>query len=102
MQELGEPYRALWDRLTKTHGERDAARVFSKIVAALVEHGEGAVTTALAPVIQSERAALSALREQVEKVTLPQRIAVPEPLAGYEVEASKASDYNFLLEGSVS
>jgi transposase len=102
MQELGEPYRALWDMLTKTHGERDAARVFSKIVAAIVEHGEGAVTTALEPVIQSERAALSALREQVEKVTLPQRIAVPEPLAGYEVEASKASDYNFLLEGSVS
>jgi hypothetical protein len=32
----------------------------AKIVAAIVAHGEGGVTAALAPVIQSERAALSA------------------------------------------
>jgi transposase len=102
MRELGEPYRALWGMLTKTHGERDAARVFAQLVAAIVEHGEGAVTAALEPVLQSERVALSALREQVAKVPLPQRIAVPEPLAGYEVEAGKASDYDFLLEGPLS
>ena len=87
--------------LTQTHGERDAARVFAKIVAAIVEHGEGAVTAALASVLQSERAALHALRAQITTITLPERVAVPEPLAGYEVEASKASDDNFLLEGSL-
>jgi transposase len=101
LQELGEPYRALWSMLTQTHGERDAARVFAKLVAALVEHGEGAVTAALASVLQSERAALSALRTQMETITPPERIAVPEPLAGYEIEAGKASDYDFLLEGSL-
>jgi hypothetical protein len=37
----------------------------------------------------------------IESITLPERIAVPEPLAGYEVEASKASDDDFLLEGSL-
>jgi hypothetical protein len=102
MQELGAPYRNLWGMLTKTPGERDAARVLAKIVAAVVEHGAGGVTAALAPVIQSERAALSALQEQMAQVTLPQRIAVPEPLAGDEIEAGKASDYHFLLEGSLS
>jgi hypothetical protein len=102
MQELGEPYRVLWGMLTKTHGERDAARVLAKIVAAIVAHGEGGVTAALVPVLQSERVALSALQEQMTQGTLPKHIAVPEPLAGYEVEAGKASDYNFLLEGSVS
>jgi hypothetical protein len=101
LHELGEPYRALWSMLTQTHGERNAARVFAKIVAALVEHGEGAVTAALASVLQSERAALSALRTQMATITPPARIAVPEPLAGYEIEAGKASDYDFLLEGSL-
>jgi len=65
------------------------------------EHGEGAVTAALASVLQSERAALHALRAQIATITLPERVAVPEPLAGYEVEASKASDDDFLLEGSL-
>jgi transposase len=102
MQELGEPYCALWGMLTQTHGERDAARVLAKLLAAIVEHGEGSVTAALAPVIQRERIALTALQEQMTQETRPQCIAVPEPLAGYEVEAGKASDYNFLLAGSVA
>jgi hypothetical protein len=67
-----------------------------------MEHGEGSVTAALAPVIQSERIALTALQEQMTQGTRPQRIAVPEPRAGYEVEAGKASDDHFLLAGRVS
>jgi hypothetical protein len=102
MPELGEPYRILWGMLTHTHGERDAARVFAKLVAAIVEHGESGVTAALAPMIQSERAALGILQEQRAQLTCPQHIAVPEPLAGYEVEAGRASDDDFLLEGSLS
>jgi transposase len=101
MQELGEPYRALWGMLTQTHGEREAARVFAKIVAAIVAHGEETVTAALEPVLQSEQAVLGALCTQGETMPLPVRIAVPEPLAGYEVEAGNARDYDFLLEGSL-
>src|SRR5215471_2193086 len=106
MQELGEPYRALWGLLTKTHGERDAARVLAKIVAAVVEHGEDGVTAALTQVMRDEsaplhRAALQTVHERLEALPVPTRIAVPEPLAGYEVEAGKARDYDFLLEGSM-
>jgi transposase len=40
LPEFGEPYQTLWSLLTQTHGEREAARVFAKIVAAIVAHGE--------------------------------------------------------------
>lgn len=101
LPELGEPYQTLWAMLAKTHGEREAARVVAKLVAAIVVHGEGAVTTALTQVMQSESADLHGVRERLKAVPLPTRIAVPERLAGYEVEAGKASDDDFLLAGGL-
>jgi transposase len=101
LPELGEPYQTLWTMLSKTHGEREAARVLAKLVAALVAHGEGDITTALTQVMQRERADLHVVRERLEAVPLPTRIAVPARLAGYEVEAGKASDYDFLLAGGL-
>jgi hypothetical protein len=47
------------------------------------------------------RAALQTVHEQLEAVPVPTRIVVPERLAGYDVEAGKARDYDFFLEGSV-
>jgi transposase len=47
LPELGEPYQTLWHMLAQTHGEREAARVVAKLIAAIVAHGEGDVTTAL-------------------------------------------------------
>jgi hypothetical protein len=85
--------------LAKTPGEREAARVVAKLVAAIVAHGAGAVVTALTQVMQSESAELHVVRERLQAVPLPTRIAVPERWAGYEVEAGKASDYDFLLTG---
>jgi transposase len=99
LPELGEPYQTLWHLLAKTHGEREAARVVAKLVAAIVAHGEGSVTPALTQVMQGEGAALHMVRKRLEAVPLPTRIAVPERWAGYEVEAGKASDYDFLLAG---
>ena len=101
LPELGEPYQTLWYLLSKTHGEREAARVVAKLVAAIVAHGEGDVTTALTQVMQCEGADLHAVHKRLEVVPLPSRIAVPERLAGYEVEAGKASDYDFLLAGGL-
>lgn len=98
---LGEPYQSLWSMLTKTHGEREAARVVAKLVAAMVAHGEGHVTAALTQMMQSACPVLQAVHERLEALPLPTRIAVPECLAGYEVEAGKASDYDFLLAGGL-
>jgi len=101
LSELGEPYQTLWNLLAQTHGEREAARVVATLVAAIVAHGEGAVTTALTQVMQGEGADLHAVHERLEAVPLPTRIAVPERLAGYEVEAGKASDDDFLMAGGL-
>jgi transposase len=101
LPELGEPYQTLWAMLAKTPGEREAARVVAKLVAAIVAHGEGVVTTTLTQVMQHEEADLHAVHARLEAVPLPTRIAVPERLAGYEVEAGKASDYDFLLAGGL-
>ena len=101
LPELGEPYQTLWDMLAQTHGEREAARVVAKLVAAIVAHGEGAGTTTRTQVMQHEDADLQAVHTRLEAVPLPTQIAVPERLAGYEVEAGKASDYDFLLAGGL-
>src|SRR5499427_1321594 len=101
LPELGEPYQTLWDMLAQTHGEREAARVVAKLVAAIVAHGEGAVTTTLTQGMQREEADLHPVHAQLEAVPLPTQIAVPERLAGYEVEAGKASDDDFLLAGGL-
>jgi hypothetical protein len=61
--------------LTESHGGKEAARVFSRILGATLEHGEEAVA--------GER--LSA-------------VAVPEALCGYQVEAARAKDYDWLLQ----
>ena len=101
LPELGEPSQTLGAMWAKTHGEREAARVVTKLVAAIVVHGEGAVTTALTHVMQSESADLHGVREWLQAVPLPTRIAVPERLAGYEGEAGQASDDDFLLAGGL-
>jgi hypothetical protein len=76
--------------LTKTHGERAAARMVAKLVAAIVARGAGNVTAALTQMMQSARPALQMVPERLEALPLPTRIAVPECLAGDEVEAGKA------------
>jgi hypothetical protein len=101
LPELGEPYQTLWNLLAKTPGERDAARVVAKRIAAMMAHGAGDVTTALTQGMQGEGADLHMVRERLEAVPLPTRMAVPERLAGYEVEAGKARDYDFLLAGGL-
>lgn len=101
LPELGEPYQTLGHMLAKTHGAREAARVVAQLVAAIVAHGEADVTTALRQVMQREKAALHAVHERLEAVPLPTRIAVPARLAGSEVEAGQASDYDFLLAGGL-
>jgi hypothetical protein len=101
LPDLGEPYHTLWGMLAQTHGEREATRVFAKIVAAIVAHGEGNITVTLTQVMHGKRTDLHTVHEELEAIPLPTRITVPECLAGYEVEAGKARDYDFLLAGEL-
>lgn len=93
--ELGEPYGRLWELLVKRHGALEAARLLSRIVGAIVDHGEAEVAAALSAAMAQQR--LDLLELQVSPST-PRCIAVPAALATYAVETARAADYDWLLQ----
>lgn len=93
--ELGEPYGALWRLLVDTHGPREAARVFARVLGAVVDHGEDAVAQAVKAALASNRGDLLELG-RVLTPPKPLRTAVPPSLAGYEVEAASVAAYDHL------
>ena len=95
LAELGPPYGELWQVLTATHGERDAARVLSKIVGAVAGHGEEPVRQALDRAL----ARMAGAPQPEGRRALP-LAEVPEALRGYTVEAAQARDYDALLVGA--
>jgi transposase len=101
VRELGAPYDRLWAMLTERYGEKEAARVFSRILGATVDHGEELVADALQAALSRGRFDLLALSKHLEDRPRRSRsVAVPEALSGYRVESASASDYNWLLGGS--
>jgi len=99
LAELGEPYGELWKVLAGTHGERDAARVLAKILAAVLDHGEQAVRHAIEQALAAGRQDLLALAPELHQA--PQRAEVQAPVAlrAYSIEASCAANYDLLLVG---
>jgi transposase len=97
--ELGEPYGQLWEVLVGRHGAMEAARLLSRIVGAIVDCGEEQVTAALSRALSQQRCDLLDLQAPA---LMPQRIEVPAELATYAVETARATDYDWLLEGSLS
>jgi len=98
LAELGEPYGKLWQVLATTHGEREAARVLSKILAAVLDHGEQAVRQAIDQALASGRQDLVALAPRLQQKTVKQ-VEVPVALQGYPIEAGCAANYDILLMG---
>ena len=98
LAELGEPYGNLWELLVATHGEREGARVLAKVLAAIVDHGEDAVSQALEVALSAGTADLRALTLARESLASPS-ISVPAALAGHYVESGRAADYDWLLAG---
>lgn len=95
VSELGSPYQKLWELLSDTHGSMEAARILTRILAAIVDHGEEAVKQAVELSLVGDRPNLLGLR-------LPKRyhphVVVPESLANIEVEAVRAASYDRLLQ----
>ena len=48
VRELGEPYGKLWEMLTERYGEKEASSILSRILGAVLDHGECPVGDALA------------------------------------------------------
>jgi transposase len=101
VRELGTPYDKLWAMLTERYGEKEAARVFSRILGVAVDHGEEPVAGALQAALSRGRFDLLALGEHLEdRQRQPRSVAVPEALSSYRVESANATDYDRLLGGS--
>lgn len=98
--ELGEPYGALWGMLTERYGQKEASSILSRILGAVLDHGEGPVSEALATALSEGRTDLLALAghltDRHERVG---SVAVPEALSGYRIEAANSADYDRLLAG---
>ena len=97
MAELGEPCGRLWRLLSQTHGPRKAARLLASVLAALVRQGEEVVSKALEVALEAGHCDLARLHERLHPRRL-QVVAVPEKLRLYQVEAARATDYDWMLE----
>jgi len=99
VEELGEPYGRLWSLLESRYGPQEAARVLSKVLGAIVDHGSQAVAEALEAAFQAGRCDLLALSSRLQKTTM--MVEVPAALQGYRIEAGSPTDYDVLLAGGV-
>jgi transposase len=100
VRELGEPYGRLWGMLTERYGEKEASSVLARILGAVLDHGEGPVSDALASALSEGRTDLLALASRLDdRGGRLESVAVPEALSGYRVEASDPADYDRLLTG---
>jgi len=97
--ELGEPYGKLWSLLESCYGPQEAARVLSRVLGAIVDHGSQAVAGALEAAFQAGRCDLLALSSRLQQATV--MVEVPAALQGYQIEAASPADYDVLLAGGV-
>ena len=97
--ELGEPYSRLWSLMVGRYGSQEAARVLSRILGAVVDHGSQAVAEALEAAFQVGRCDLLALSSRLKSTSV--MVEVPAALQGYQIEAGSPSDYDVLLARGV-
>ncbi|MEM7582462.1 MAG: IS21 family transposase, partial [Acidobacteriota bacterium] len=89
--ELGSPFDRLWPLLVPRYGELGAARVISRLLGALCDHGQAAVAQALEATLEAQT------ETAPETAPAPARIDVPEALSRYTIEAADIEDYRGLL-----
>jgi hypothetical protein len=99
LAELDEPYGALWRLLVDTHGPREAARAFARVLGAIVDHGRDRVARAVESALLADRTDLLDLARELS-VPRRQTVTVPASLSGYDIEAASAADYDALLAGA--
>jgi len=97
--ELGEPYGRLWSLLVGRYGAREAARVLSRVLGAVVDHGSPTVAEALEAALDAGRCDLLAMAGRLQQASAV--VEVPAALRSYEIEAGSPADYDVLLRGGV-
>lgn len=104
LAQLGEPFGQLWRLLVDIHGPLDAARIFARVLGGMVEHGEGAVRASVTTALTQDRLDLLMLLPRPastgENGGCAEPVAVPAALAHHQVEARRAAEYDYLLQGN--
>jgi len=97
--ELGKPYDRLWSLLMGRYGDKEAARVLSRVLGAVVDHGSQMVAEVLEEALVSGRCDLLGLAGRIRQET--PCVEVPAALQSYVIEAGSPADYDVLLLGGV-
>lgn len=99
LRDLGAPYDALWRALVDEHGPKQAARVFARVLGTVVERGEAAVADYVRAALATGEPILLALRPPDPSPPAVPVDTLPPSLAGVDVAAGRAADYDALLGG---
>ena len=97
LRDLGAPFPAIWDQLHETHGPRDAARLFAKVLGQLDTQGATVVVPALTAALATGTPLLLALTPAQTAIPRLALDAVPAPLRAIEVGSGSAADYDTWL-----
>ena len=88
--QLGQPYGRLWELLVARHGEREAARVLSRLIGIMETGGEEALKRALEEILKG--AAMTAPMSSDRKL-----VEVPASLRSFTVDSGSLTAFDALL-----
>jgi transposase len=87
--QLGQPYGKMWELLVGRYGEREAARVLSRLIGIMENSGEQALKQALQEILKASSV------QRTEGKT----VAVPASLQQFTVESGSLKAFDALLQG---
>jgi transposase len=96
---LDEPFAGAWRLLVDQHGPKQAARVFAQVLRAIEDRGEREVAGEIAAALASGEPIQLAVRKRAGATPDVPLDQLPSTLAGVEVLAGAAADYDALLGG---
>lgn len=97
--QLGEPFAGAWRLLVDAHGPKEAARIFTRVLDAVIECDEAEVARRLGRALADDIPITLALAADAPPPPTVADHAMPESLAAIEVEAGVAADYDDLVGG---
>lgn len=94
LSELGEPFDTVWQRLVAERGRLGAARLFKRVLQAVVDDGEAAAARRLRQALADGRDPLLALAPETP---VPAALSVPPRLSAIPIAAASLAAYDALL-----
>jgi hypothetical protein len=102
VRDLGEPFGAAWRSLLDSHGPRQAARIFAKVLGHVESRGLSDVATTLQDALRRDEHLLLALAPPAPAPAAVAQEALPQSLRTIEVPSGRAADYDGWLRGGVA